>query len=85
MSSLSTASINSMSDAKKMSLAYEIADVLNDRKCIKQHIEFVHKYSEEYLREQLEYVLRKADHEIDTSRAAYYVYMVKKNGWRFRN
>lgn len=63
-----------------MALAYEIADALNDRKSIDMHIRFVKKYSEAHLRECLEYVLSRPDEEIESNRAAYYVWLVKRNG-----
>ena len=78
-------SINRMKDAKKMALAYEIADALNDRKSIDQHIGYAHRFSEEFLREQLEYVLSKPAGEIEKSRAAYFVYLVKRGGYKSWN
>lgn len=66
-----------------MALAYEIADALSDRENIDMHIKFSKKYSEEYLRERLEDVLMLKDSEIDTTRAAYYVWLVK-NAKRLR-
>lgn len=69
-----------MNDTRKTALAREIADTLNDMASLDTHIRFVNKYSEDFLRRQLEYVMGKADNEIEVSRAAYYVHLVKRNG-----
>ena len=58
-----------MEHSKEVKLAYEIADMLNDRKSIDWHIECARKYSESFLREKVQYVLSKQN---ITNRAAYY-------------
>lgn len=73
-----------MNDARKQALAYEIADALNDRHAIDIHLGFANKYTEEYLRGNLEYVLSRPAESITSNRAAYYVYLVKKNGGSIR-
>ena len=50
-------------------LAYEIADILNDRKSIDWHIANAKKYSESFLRDKLNYVLTKKGIR---NRAGYY-------------
>lgn len=58
-----------MEQSKEVKLAYEIADMLNDRKSIDWHIECARKYSESFLREKVQYVLSKQNIR---NRAAYY-------------
>ena len=58
-----------MEHSKEVKLAYEIADMLNDRKSIDWHIECARKYSESFLREKVQYVLSKQN---INNRAAYY-------------
>jgi len=58
-----------MDQSKEVRLAYEIADMLNDRKSIDWHIECAMKYSESFLREKVNYVLSKPGIK---NRAAYY-------------
>jgi hypothetical protein len=61
---------------KETQLAYEIADILNDRKSIDLHIAFCKRHAESYLKEKLKYVLSRPDIE---NRAAYYTSIVKRN------
>lgn len=58
-----------MEQSKEVKLAYEIADILNDRKSIDWHIENSQKYPEAVLREKLEIVLSRKN---VANRAAYY-------------
>lgn len=58
-----------MEQTREVKLAYEIADILNDRKSIDWHIECARKFSETFLREKLSYVLSKQNIK---NRAAYY-------------
>lgn len=55
--------------SKEEKLAYEIADILDDRKSIDWHIACAKKYSESFLREKLNYVLSKPGIR---NRAGYY-------------
>lgn len=58
-----------MEQSKEVQLAYELADMLNDRKSIDWHIECAEKFSESFLREKVQYVLSKPNIK---NRAAYY-------------
>ncbi len=58
-----------MEQTKEVKLAYEIADILNDRKSIDWHISCAQKYSESFLRDKLNYVLSKPSIR---NRAGYY-------------
>ena len=58
-----------MEQSKEVQLAYEIADILNDRESIDWHIANAKKYSESFLREKLQYVLSRPDIH---NRAGYY-------------
>ena len=58
-----------MEQSKEVKLAYEIANVLNDRKSIDWHIACAEKYSESFLRDKLNYVLSKSNIR---NRASYY-------------
>lgn len=73
-----------MNETQQMALAYEIADALEDRKNINMHIKFAKKYDKEYLTERLADILSLDKSQIDTTRAAYYVWLVK-TGRRLRN
>lgn len=67
---------------KQTALAYEIADALNDKKSLEWHLSLVQKYSEEFLREQLQIVMSTPDHKITRSRAAYFNHLVTNHGKR---
>ncbi len=67
---------------KQTALAYELADALNDKKSIEFYLALVQKYSEEFLREKLQIVMATAEDKITRSRAAYFNYLVTKNGKR---
>jgi len=69
-----------MENTNQTKLAYEIAHALNDMKSINFHLTLTKKYSEEFLRVQLDTALKKPDHEISKSRAAYYNYLVRLHG-----
>lgn len=58
-----------MEQTREVKLAYEIADILNDRKSIDWHISCAQKYSESFLRDKLNYVLSKPSIR---NRAGYY-------------
>lgn len=58
-----------MEQSREVKLAYEIADILDDRKSIDWHIACAQKYAESFLRDKLKYVLSKPGIR---NRAGYY-------------
>ena len=60
-------------------LAIEIAEALDDVKSLKTHLLFAKQYSESFLREKLEIVLKTPKEDIRKSRAAYYTYLVTQH------
>lgn len=61
-------------------LANEFADTLNDHGSLHLHLSFVEKYTEKSLREILARVMARPDEKITTSRAAYFNFLVHKDG-----
>ena len=71
-----------MEQSKEVQLAYEIADILNDRKSIDWHIACAQKYSELFLRDKLNYVLTKPGIR---NRAGYYNRLIQLHGKHSRD
>lgn len=69
----------------EMKLAVEIAQILDDTESIEFHKALVKQYSESYLREKLNVVLKIPKDKIRTSRAAYYNYLVSHNAKHKKN
>ena len=67
---------------KQTALAYELADALDDKKSLDFYLALVQKFSEEFLREKLQFVMSTPEHKISRSRAAYFNYLVTKHGKR---
>jgi hypothetical protein len=65
---------------QEIKLATEIANTLSDRKSLTQHLKFVRKYKEAFLREQLADVMAVPDSKIIKSRGALYTSLVNRNG-----
>ncbi len=63
----------------EMKLANEIATALNDQHSLPLHLQFVRRYTENFLRNKLEQVLAMPKHKIKRSRAALYVHLVTKD------
>lgn len=63
-------------------LALEIAKRLDDMAWLTFHEDLVLQYSEAFLREKLEYVMRLPSSRIKNSRAAYYIFLVTGNAKR---
>lgn len=63
---------------EETALAHEIATALNDQKALSQHLKYVRLYSHDSLRMILEKVLSIPKDKIHTSRAAYFVSLVKQ-------
>ena len=71
-----------MEQSKDVQLAYEIADILDDRKSIDWHIGNSKRYSESFLREQLHKVLTDPK---TRNRVRYYNYLVQLHGKHSRD
>lgn len=71
-----------MEQSREVKLAYEIADILNDRKSIDWHIDCTKKYSESFLREKLQYVLSKQGIR---NRAGYYNRLIQLHAKHYRD
>lgn len=69
-----------MNEAQLKRFAYEIASTLDDVKSLGVHEALVHKYSEEFLREQLAFIMSLKEEKISRSRAAYFMHLVYKRG-----
>lgn len=74
-----------MNQSEETKLAYEIAQELGDMKSIDLHLSFTKKYSGSFLREILQQVISTPERNIKRTRAAYYTYLVLKNGKHSRN
>ncbi len=71
-----------MEQSREVKLAYEIADILNDRKSIDWHIDCTKKFSESFLREKLNYVLSKPGIR---NRAGYYNRLIQLHAKHYRD
>lgn len=60
----------------EIKLARKIADTLNDTHSLRMHLQYVRKYTEEYLLSKLDEVMAKPRSEIKRSRGALYVFLV---------
>lgn len=68
-----------MATPKQIKLAREIAFALNDEDSMATHIEFAEKYSEDFLRKQLQRALSTPEEQIRKSRGALCTFLVKQN------
>lgn len=64
----------------EMQLAKEIANALKDHHSLLQHLQFVKKYRESFLREMLVKALAIPEANITNSRGALYTALVKRYG-----
>lgn len=64
---------------KEEKLAREIANALGDEDALSVHIEYVHKYSEAFLRKTLQKVLSIPEDQIRKTRGALFTFLVKQN------
>lgn len=60
--------------------AQKIAETLEDRYALHQHIPLVIKHKISFLWEMVNMVMSIPDHEIEKSRGAYYMHLVNKYG-----
>lgn len=64
--------------AHEIALAQEFAHKLRDYDSIPYHLVNARKFTESFLRTQLEAVLLIPQHKIKNSRAAYYVFLINQ-------
>ncbi len=62
------------------SLAYELAQALNDMESLQVYIGFAEKYQEPFLRRLLTKVMSLPDEKIKRTRGALFTYLIKQHG-----
>lgn len=67
----------------EIQLAHEISERLNDPNSLSQYLKNAKQVPHEVLREKLNYVCSVPERDITTSRAAYFVFLIKQ--WQRRN
>lgn len=63
---------------QEIRLATEISDTLGDRDSMAQHLLFVRRYNEDFLRETLAKVMAIPESQIRKSRAALYTFLINQ-------
>jgi hypothetical protein len=67
----------------EIQLAHEISERLNDPDSMSQYLGYTQQVRHEVIREKLNYVCSLPDRKIETSRVAYFVFLMEQ--WKGRN